>query len=889
MIKHSMKVKSMIKAAVVLTILSTVCLDVITAAGRKDPSALPAGSQDIRAAQSGPVDIRGTYVIVLDYVFSSTDGLNAQAALKLPGVDGMTLVCLWSSLEPNRGQYDWRTFDKWIGFADSLGKKITLVIKAGSGTPPWIFQPSPAGGGATPLNFRISPHEGKTGVCDTETIAAPWDTAYLAQWDTLLQSVSSHLQSTGTYTAITALRLTGINRTSDELRLPAETAESTGLPCVSDAISTWQSVGYLPSRVLQAWDAITNSFLKNFPDKVFSVAIIPNPPQLAFPPIADDGSAITGTVPDQNKNLLALAAQKFPGHLVVQFNFLLNNTPANIAVIEAAQTLGTLIAFQTNNYLSLSDSGAACGGTPANPVPCSAMTYLPQLETGIYPLGTNYSLRAHYIELWPIDANAFPADILQAHDELFASPPPQDVSISLGTPQQLFQYGKANAMGMSGVPDMHTTFVQQPDSSYRVWIAGRFYSDSIEGATGLVSTKDFLTYTPVGNATTAQVVLGPSCRPGSAACWNNVDADYAGADLVYPARNGSDLLMLYHAQTKYYGLRPPLQSDPSWCVLGLARSTDNGVTWFPEGGVVSGADPKPDTIPPNGIYGTVEPGAIVANGFVYAFYSYFPLPSDSDAGPPTIQVARSPLDSDAVAGSWTKFYAGSFGSQSGLGGLGSQVVPTVFADTRPAQPWPVYSSYLNAYVLIFIEEKGWYFTTSTDLVTWAPPKQFFAAPVNEFTSGQETDENVVLVTPGNPSQVIGQSGYVLYAHTPSWGSSPHELWMCPFTFNAATTGVVAPLQTPPQTFELRQNYPNPFNPSTTITYSISSRSHVRLTVYDELGRVVSSLVDEEENPGIRRIIWNGEDAGGQKVASGVYFFRLQAGPNAEVKKMLLVK
>jgi hypothetical protein len=71
---------------------------------------------------------------------------------------------------------------------------------------------------------------------------------------------------------------------------------------------------------------------------------------------------------------------------------------------------------------------------------------------------------------------------------------------------------------------------------------------------------------------------------------------------------------------------------------------------------------------------------------------------------------------------------------------------------------------------------------STNLVDWSTPIQFFTSPVPEFTQDQSTDENVILVTPGSPDQVIGQTGYVLYAHTPAWGRISHELWVRPFTF-----------------------------------------------------------------------------------------------------------
>ena len=870
-VEHHFSGEAMKHALIVVSGLAFVCSVVNGAIKSAEPSSL--------------ADVRGIYIINNDEVYTSPGGLLVQQAMKLQGVDGLTMVTTWSALEPAYGLYSWQRLDSWLGLADSLHLKITLVINAGSGIPSWVFQGGPTGGGVAPLNFRISPHEGMTGICDTETIAAPWDAKYLALWDALLAEVSAHLKSTGTYQSITALRLTGINRTSDELRLPAETSQSTGLSCVSDAVSLWELAGYRPAKLLKAWGTITDSFLNSFPDKTFSIAIIPNPPQLPFPPIDVSGATITGTIPDQNQPLLALAAEKFPGHLLVQFNFLLNNTPANWFVIQAAQTLGTMVGFQTNNFYSLTDSGSACGGTPVNPLPCTSATYISQLESGIYPLGKDFGLRSQYIELWAINANAFPQDILQAHQEIFAAPLPPDVNINLGTPQQLFHSGEPDAMEMTTVPDMHTTFIRQPDSTYRVWITGHFYSDSIYGGTGLITTKDFLTYKPVGNSTIAQVVLPPSCRPGTAACWNQYDADYAGADLVFPASNGSDLLMLYHAQSIYYGVRAPDEkNDPAWCVVGLARSSDNGVTWQRQGAVISGSDTKPDTIPTGGIMGAVEPGGIVADGYIYVFYAYFPTQGDSDSGPSTIQVARAPVSGDGAPGSWTKFYKGSFGSQAGLGGVGSQVVPTVFSDSRPAQPWPVYSTYLNAYVLIFICEGGWYFSTSPDLVTWTPPKQFFTAPVNEFTVGQQTDENVVLVTPGTREQTIGQAGYVLYSHTPAWHNTPDELWMMPFAFNTTTTDIASAGPAAPHVLELLQNYPNPFNPATTIRYELPFASHVSLTVFDVLGRQIRTLVNAFEQAGRYEVTFNA-----QGLSSGVYFYRLEAGGSVETQKLTIVR
>jgi endo-1,4-beta-xylanase len=94
----------------------------------------------------------------------------------------------------------------------------------------------------------------------------------------------------------------------------------------------------------------------------------------------------------------------------------------------------------------------------------------------------------------------------------------------------------------------------------------------------------------------------------------------------------------------------------------------------------------------------------------------------------------------------------------------------------------------------------------------------------------------------------------------------------------------------PPAFALYQNYPNPFNPATVIRYAIRGArgwglgtSYVRLVVFDLLGREVAVLVNELKQPGTYTVTW---DAGG--VASGVYFYRLQAGSFVDVKEMLLV-
>jgi hypothetical protein len=88
----------------------------------------------------------------------------------------------------------------------------------------------------------------------------------------------------------------------------------------------------------------------------------------------------------------------------------------------------------------------------------------------------------------------------------------------------------------------------------------------------------------------------------------------------------------------------------------------------------------------------------------------------------------------------------------------------------------------------------------------------------------------------------------------------------------------------PLKYELSQNYPNPFNPITNIKYQIQKTGQVTLKIYDITGREIKTLVNEIKNPGSYIVTFNGTE-----LASGVYFYRIQAGDFVQVKKMVLIK
>ena len=93
----------------------------------------------------------------------------------------------------------------------------------------------------------------------------------------------------------------------------------------------------------------------------------------------------------------------------------------------------------------------------------------------------------------------------------------------------------------------------------------------------------------------------------------------------------------------------------------------------------------------------------------------------------------------------------------------------------------------------------------------------------------------------------------------------------------------------PAAFFLGGAYPNPFNPSTTIRFSIPGKMPVRLEVYGMDGRRVAVLVDETLDVGPHEAVWLGRDDTGRQVASGVYFSKLLAGSQSQVRKMTLMK
>jgi hypothetical protein len=98
----------------------------------------------------------------------------------------------------------------------------------------------------------------------------------------------------------------------------------------------------------------------------------------------------------------------------------------------------------------------------------------------------------------------------------------------------------------------------------------------------------------------------------------------------------------------------------------------------------------------------------------------------------------------------------------------------------------------------------------------------------------------------------------------------------------------------PSNFALMQNYPNPFNPETWIPFKLAADSPVTISIYSQNGRLIHTIALGNRNAGVyvardKAVYWDGKDNSGEKVASGVYYYTLQAGKFRSVRKMVILK
>lgn len=334
-------------------------------------------------------------------------------ALGVPGVDGMAMVLDWSAVNPGNGTYDFSTVDWQLREAKTHHLPIELVIRAGRSVPAWLL-------GATSLHLAYAPHAGK-GKCSPVDMPPPWEDAYQTAFRRVLDTTAAYLKAHGADLAV--VKLTGLNATTEELRLPAESRAQTS-KCPSggtDDVMAWRRAHYRPDLLGLAFQQVTASYATVFPNTPVTLAIIPHG---AFPPINDSGRVVRGRKKKQLNDqvlgaLVAAAAQALPGRFILQFDFLLAGRPADSMTMALARANDLPVAWQTNLWLGGKGMGAACHGPMSSATGCTDQEYLSLLEEGIHPAsGAGPSAEGRYIEVFPYDAvNHCPA-IETAHLEL---------------------------------------------------------------------------------------------------------------------------------------------------------------------------------------------------------------------------------------------------------------------------------------------------------------------------------------------------------------------------------------------------------------------------------------------------------------------------------------
>ncbi|GEM_PF-4220386 len=159
------------------------------------------------------------------------------------------------------------------------------------------------------------------------------------------------------------------------------------------------------------------------------------------------------------------------------------------------------------------------------------------------------------------------------------------------------------------------------------------------------------------------------------------------------------------------------------------------------------------------------------------------------------------------------------------------------------------------------------YATSPDGITWTRVS-------GNAPNGASKDDGVC------PSVLQSGNGYKM------WFSSNQYKGL-----NYATSGLTDGVrqENVPTSSLLRQNYPNPFNPTTNFEYTLSHRAQVKLQIFNELGVLITTLVDGMNEVGVYTLPWNGKTSSGATVSSGTYFIRLSTDGLVQTKRITLVK
>jgi len=311
--------------------------------------------------------------------------------------------------------------------------------------------------------------------------------------------------------------------------------------------------------------------------------------------------------------------------------------------------------------------------------------------------------------------------------------------------------------------------------------------------------------------------------------------------------------------------------------VGVLRSSNNGISWsFVNNGLSAY------------VYSLLVSGS---NIFAGTNYSVF-LSTDSGANWITANTGIENNSIKTMAASGENIFAGTFGQ--GVYRSSNNGSSWISVNTGLTNPY--IQSLVSSDSNLFAGTIDGLFLSTNNGANWVPVnnglpdtsiKCMIISQSNIFIG---TESGIFLSTNYGTSWIdvsdrlinknivsLAISSNYLYAGNYSGG-----IWIRPLS--EMITSVETPSSFLPLILQLNQNYPNPFNPSTKISWQSPVSSHQTLKIYDVLGNEVATLVNEYRNAGNYEVDFNAS-----KLASGIYFYRLQAGSYIQTKKMILLK
>lgn len=222
-------------------------------------------------------------------------------------------------------------------------------------------------------------------------------------------------------------------------------------------------------------------------------------------------------------------------------------------------------------------------------------------------------------------------------------------------------------------------------------------------------------------------------------------------------------------------------------------------------------------------------------------------------------------------------------TQTNVGSENLYVAWMFDGDSYNLNHWCIDDVVITATEMVALPPVNLHVDTNSGLFTWAEP---------EYT-GMELQHYAVYLN-GDFVNTTQQTGYILEnlvngesytaGVTAVYNVGESDMATIDFTYEGVSADDPITLAT-----ELGNNYPNPFNPETNISFSLASETGVKIEIFNIRGEKIRTLMDTEMPAGTHSVNWDGTDARGQQVGSGVFFYRMKTPEYEETKKMMMIK